>query len=152
MDFQFPKMDNAREFWLNGFETGRLQSSPPGKALVRCSGRARCSRTCRAKKLQKLWENDKIDFFTKIIFLTILNGIWEVWGCPGAWHGAYEAIPSNFGGIWSYIAWGKSIFMFLGNIGNSLHHQIPPNCSSGLQIGPRILLEARAPSQENKTN
>ena len=58
------------------------------------------------------------------------------------------AIPSNFGRVWSYMAWGKSIFMFLGNIGNSLHHQIPPNWSSGLQIGPRIFLKARAPSQE----
>ena len=90
----------------------------------------------------------KIDFFTKTVFLTILNRIWEVWGCPGAWHGPYEAIPSNFGGIWSYMAWGKSIFMFWGNIGNSLHHQIPPNWSSGLQVGPQIFSKARAPSQE----
>ena len=36
----------------------------------------------------------------------------------------------------------------VGNIGNSLHHQIPPNWSSGLQIGPRIFLKARVPSQE----
>ena len=43
---------------------------------------------------------------------------------------------------------GKSIFMFFGNIGNSLHHQIPPNWFSGLQIGPRSFLKARAPSQE----
>ena len=27
-------------------------------------------------------------------------------GCPGGAHGPYEAIPSNFGGIWSYMAWG----------------------------------------------
>ena len=50
--------------------------------------------------------------------------------CPGAWHGLYEAIPSNFGRVWSYMAWGKSIFMFFGNAGNSLHHQIPPNWST----------------------
>jgi len=38
--------------------------------------------------------------------------------------------------------------MFFGNIGSSLHHQIPPNWSSGLQIGPLILFKARVPSQE----
>jgi hypothetical protein len=38
--------------------------------------------------------------------------------------------------------------MFFGNIENSLHHQIPPNWSSGLQVGSRIVLKARAPSQE----
>ena len=102
-----------------------------------------------SKKQQKLQKKWKVVFSTKIFVLTILNGIWEVWGCPGAWHGPYEAIPSNFGGIWSYMAWGKSIFMFFGNIGNSLHHQIPPNWSSGLQIGPRIFWGVRAP---NKTN
>ena len=47
------------------------------------------------------------------------------------------------------MAWGKSIFMFFGNIGNSLHHQIPLNWSSGLQIGPRIFWEAMTP---NKTH
>ena len=65
-----------------------------------------------------------------------------------AGHGPYEEIPSNFGRVWSYRTWGKSIFMFLGNIGNSLHHQIPPNWSSGLQIGPRNVFKARVPSQE----
>ena len=39
-------------------------------------------------------------------------GICAVWGCLGGWHGPYDAIPSNFGGVWSYMAWGKSIFMF----------------------------------------
>ena len=43
---------------------------------------------------------------------------------------------------------GEVDFHVFGNIGNSLHHQIPPNWSSGLQIGPRIFLKARAPSQE----
>jgi hypothetical protein len=38
--------------------------------------------------------------------------------------------------------------MFFGNIGNSLHHQIPPNWSSGLQIGPRFLLKASVPFHE----
>ena len=80
---------------------------------------------------------------TKTVFLPILNDIWEVWGCPGAWHGPYEAIPSSFGGVWSYRTWGKLIFMFFGNIGNSLHHQIPPNWSSGLQIGPRFFFESQ---------
>ena len=100
------------------------------------------------QKNAKTADELKNDFFTKTCLLTILNGIWEVWGCPGAWHGPYDAIPSNFGGIWSYMAWGKSIFMFFGNIGNSLHHQIPPNWSSGLQIGPRTFFKARVPSQE----
>ena len=53
------------------------------------------------KKLPKKPKNRK---FTKIVFLTILNGIWEVWGCPGAWHGPCEPILSKFGGIWSYMA------------------------------------------------
>ena len=61
---------------------------------------------------QKTVEKLEIDLFTKTVFLTILNSIWEVWGCPGAWHGLYEPISSKFGGIWSYMAWGKSIFMF----------------------------------------
>ena len=38
--------------------------------------------------------------------------------------------------------------MFFGNIGNSLHHQIPPNWSSGLRICPLIFFKARVPSQE----
>ena len=50
------------------------------------------------------------------MFFTIQVDIWEVWGCPGGGHGLYEEIPSNFGGVWSYRTWGKSIFMFLGNI------------------------------------
>ena len=41
-------------------------------------------------------------------------------GGPGGWHGPYEAIPSNFGRVWSYMAWGNLIFMFFGHIGNSL--------------------------------
>ena len=41
----------------------------------------------RAKKTAKNW---KIDFFTKTVFLTILNWIVEVWGCPGWPHGPYE--------------------------------------------------------------
>ena len=57
-------------------------------------------------------------------------------------------VPRTLAGFWSYSTWGKSIFMIFGNIGNSLHHQIPPNWSSGLQIGPRIFLKARVPSQE----
>ena len=90
----------------------------------------------------------QIVFFTETVFLKFLNCICEVWGCPGAWHGPYEAIPSNFGSVWSYMAWGKSIFPFFGNLGNSLHHQIPPNWSSGLQVGPRFFLKARAPSRD----
>ena len=43
---------------------------------------------------------------------------------------------------------GSRFSCFWGNIGNSLHHQIPPNWSSGLQIGPRIFFKARVPSQE----
>ena len=73
----------------------------------------------------------------------MLNGIWVVCGCPGGWHGPYEEIPSNFGQVWSYRTWGKTIFLFLGRIGNSLYHQIPPNWSSGLQIGFWISPKAR---------
>ena len=87
-------------------------------------------------------------FCTKTCVFNVLNGIWEVWGCPGGGGGPYEEIPSNFGRVWSYRTWGKLIFMFFGNIGKSLHHQIPPNWSPGLQIGPRICFKARAPSQE----
>ena len=86
------------------------------------------------------------------MFFIIQVEIGEVWGCPGGGGGAYEDIVSNFGRVWSYMAWGKSIFMFLGKVGNSLHHQIPPNWFSGLQVAPRIVLKARAPSQENKTD
>ena len=66
----------------------------------------------------------------------------------GGGHGPYEEIPLNFGRVWCYRTWGKSIFMFFGNIGNSLHRQISSNWSSGLQIGPRIVFKAREPSQE----
>ena len=101
-----------------------------------------------AQKIAKSAEKLKKISFSQKQFFTILNGIGEVWGCPGGGHGPYEDIVSNFGRVWSYRTWGKSIFMFLGNIGNSLHHQIPPNGSSGLQIGPRILFKARVPSQK----
>ena len=50
--------------------------------------------------------------FTKICFVAIQIDIWEVWGCPGGWGGPYEEIVSNFGRVWSYKTWGKSIFMF----------------------------------------
>ena len=43
---------------------------------------------------------------------------------------------------------GEVDFHVFGNIGNSLHHQIPPSWSSGLQIGPPIFCKARVPSQE----
>ena len=76
------------------------------------------------QKLQNTWE---IEFFTKTVFFPIQVEIEEVWGCPGGGGGAYEDIVSNFGRVWSYRTWGKSIFMFLGNIGNLLHHQIPTN-------------------------
>ena len=86
------------------------------------SGRPEADKKCGgvwgthlAQKAQKR----KNRFFHKNLFFHNLNCIWEVWGCPGACHGPYEAVPSNFGGVWSYMAWGKSIFMFLGNIGNS---------------------------------
>ena len=46
----------------------------------------------------------------------ILNGIWEVWGCPGGWHGPYEEIVSNFGRVWSYRTWGKSSFIYFFEI------------------------------------
>ena len=69
-------------------------------------------------------------------------------GVRGEGHVPYEEIPSNFGRVWSYRTWRRSIFMFFGNIGNSLHHQIPPNWSSGLQIGLRIFFKARVPSHE----
>ena len=38
--------------------------------------------------------------------------------------------------------------VFFVNIGNSLHHQIPLNWSSGLNIGPRFVFLTRVPSQE----
>ena len=75
----------------------------------------------------------KSRFFTHKLFFIILNGIGEVWGCPGGGGGPYEDIVSNFGRVWSYRTWGKSIFMFFGNIGNSLHHQIN---TSKLVLGP----------------
>ena len=53
--------------------------------------------------------------FTKICFVAIQIDIWEVWGCPGGWGGPYEEIVSNFGRVWSYRTWGKSMFMFVEN-------------------------------------
>ena len=53
-------------------------------------------------------------FSAKTFFFTIQVDIWEVWGCPGGGSGPYEEIPSNFGMVWSYRTWGKSISMFLG--------------------------------------
>ena len=79
-------------------------------------------------------------FFTKTVFLTIQVDIWEVWGCPGAWHGPCKPITSNFGGIWSYMAWGKPIFMIFDILGKSLHHQMilgPPDGSLDLFLDTR---------------
>jgi len=90
---------------------------------------------CGGSKKRKICRKTEKISFSQKQFFTILNGIGEVWGCPGGGHGPYEDIVSNFGRVWSYRTWGKSIFMFLGNIGNSLHHQIHPNWSSGLQMG-----------------
>ena len=122
---------------LNGY-LQRVPREPPSGTSYRPGQKT-------AKTAEKL-ENR---VFHKNLFFDNFKLNMGIWGCPGAWHGPCEPIPSNFGGIWSYMEWGKSIFMFFGNIGNSLHHQIPPNWSSGLQIGPRIFWEARAP---NKTN
>ena len=87
--------------------------------------------------------------FTKTCLFIILNGIWEVWGCPGGWHGPYEEIVSNFGRVWSYRTWGKSSFIYFFEILET--HFI----TKYLQIGPRasrlvlgFLLKARVPSQE----
>ena len=89
-------------------------------------------------KVSKNHGENKNRVSPKNCFFAIPVGHGEVWGCPGGGGGPYEDIVSNFGRIWSHRTWGKSISMFFGNIGNTLHHQIPPNWSSGLQIGPRI--------------
>ena len=119
--------------------TDRMFAAPIG--IKTCPIGPTSHKNCTKTEKNLLFHKNR--FFDN--FKLYLGGL----GCPGGAHGPYEAIPSNFGGIWSYMAWGKSIFMFFGNIGNSLHHQIPSNWYSGLQIGPRIFLEARAP---NKTN
>ena len=90
------------------------------------------------KNAQKLMEIEKPSVARKLVFSQFRLKFCEGWGCPGGGGGPYEEIPSNCGRVWSYKTWGKSIFMFLGDIGNSHHHQIPPKWSSGLQIGPRI--------------
>ena len=51
----------------------------------------------------------------------------------------YPRTLAGFGLTWH----GGSRFMFFGNIGNSLYHQIPQNWSSGLQVGPRIFVESQ---------
>ena len=107
----------------------------------------------RATKHQKLQTNCKIYFFTKTCFFTILNCIWEVWGCPGGGHGPYDAIPSNFGRVWSYMAWGMvlgppdwSSFLFesQGTISGTitpinLPKQIPPKKKLGIGQPPQII-------------
>ena len=61
-------------------------------------------------------------------------------------------VRSDFLEVWRDLVlhgMGEVDFHVFWKYWKSLHHQIPPNLSSGLQIGPRILWEARAP---NKTN
>ena len=50
--------------------------------------------------------------FTKTCFFIILDGIWEVWGCPVGEGGPYEEIPSSFGRVWSYRTWGSRLSCF----------------------------------------
>ena len=82
----------------------------------------------------KTGEKLKTRFSQKRFFLNFKLNLGGLGVSGGRGGGPYEAIPSNFGRVWSYMAWGKSNFMFFGNIVNSLHHQIPANWSSGLQI------------------
>ena len=48
-----------------------------------------------------------------MLVFTIRVEIWEVWGCPGGWHGPYEYIVSNFGRVWSYMASEIPLFNIL---------------------------------------
>ena len=56
-------------------------------------------KTTRPTKVQNCSKTGNSIFFTKAVFLSILNGIWEVWGCPGAWHEPYDAIPRTLAGF-----------------------------------------------------
>ena len=70
-------------------------------------------------KKRKHCKKTKNWVFHKSQFFSILNGICEVWGCPGWRHGPYEEIPSNFHAIWSYMASESPLF---GNIGISMYN------------------------------
>ena len=101
------------------------------KSHTSCDSKAK-KESYRAKKQQKLHKNMKIVFFTKTVFLTILNGIWEVWGCPGAWHGMdhtmrFPRTLAGFGLTWH----GGNRFSYLLEILET--HFI----TKYLQIGPR---------------
>jgi len=61
----------------------------------------------------KTMKKRKNRIFTKTCFFIIVNGIGEVWGCPGGGGGPYEDIVSNFGRVWSYRTWGSRFPCFL---------------------------------------
>ena len=93
-------------------------------------------RAKKHKKLQKNWNNllfDKNMFFHN--FKWYLGGLGVSGGM--AWTTRCDSLE-----LWQGLflhGMGEVDFMFFGNIGNSIHHQIPPNWSSGLQVGPRIV-------------
>ena len=80
-------------------------------------------------------------FFTKTVFFTILNEIWEVWGCPGGRGGTIRRDSLE---LWQGLVlqdMGEVDFhVFFGNIGNSLHHKVEEK-SEDQYAGPRTNLE-----------
>ena len=106
-------------------------------------------RALQGAKKRKNYKKTETSSFSQKLFFSQFRLIFGRSGSVrGGGHGPYEEIPSIFGRVWSYRTWRKSIFMFFGNLGNSLHHQILPNWSSGLHIGTWIFFNARVPSQE----
>ena len=110
-----------------------------------------CSEPWNPNPRGPLW---KIDFFTNTVFLTI--HVIRYLGGLGVSRGMAWAIRRDSHELWQNLVlhgMGEIDFhVFFVNIGNSLHHQITPNWSSGLQIGPRIYFKARVPSQELSNN
>ena len=109
------KLSNPIFSWELG-EVGRLlgpsccrQSDGGGRIEIEIgTGQKRANRDQKTAEKQKNW------VFHKNWFSIILNGIEEVWGCPGWPHGPYEHTNTNCHAIWSYMASEIPLFMIFG--------------------------------------
>ena len=96
----------------------------------------------RPKKTQQMHTNDKSIFSHKFVFRQFSIVFERSGGVQG--HGMdhtmlFPRTLAGFGLLWH----GGCRFSCFLDIGNSLHHQIPPNLSSGLQIGPWSFLKGQ---------
>ena len=86
-------------------------------------------------------QNCKVDFFTKTVFWQFQMEFGRSRGVRGHCMDHTKRSPRT-------LAVSGRIFMFCGNIGNSLHHQIHWNWSWASRLVFRFLFKAKAPSQE----